>query len=174
MISFATSMMMSSWPATTRRLPKAMKMSRGSMAISFAMRLTGFRKPEKTPANPLTTLVGPGTALAALAALAVLGRVGLGFILPSLNLAALADVPPALLAQGTSLINLLRQLGGAAGISLMGVLLQWRLDAAGPEHALRAYHETLAALAAVTALAMVAAWRLRTRRAEPHGVGVGR
>ncbi|HPE02824.1 MAG TPA: DHA2 family efflux MFS transporter permease subunit, partial [Burkholderiaceae bacterium] len=77
----------------------------------------------------LTMLIGPGTALIALAALAVLGRVGLGFILPSLNLAALADVPPALVAQGTSLINLLRQLGGAAGISLVGVLLQWRLDA---------------------------------------------
>ena len=48
-------------------------------------------------------------------ALAIVGPIGLGCILPSLNLAAMESVDTTLVAQGSSLINLLRQLGGATG-----------------------------------------------------------
>jgi EmrB/QacA subfamily drug resistance transporter len=102
-------------------------------------------------------VVGIGTALLVIMGLAVLGRIGLGCILPSLNLAAMEGVEPMLIAQGTSLINLLRQLGGASGVSLTGVFLAWRLDVAGSATSVRAFHEAFILLAAMTAIAALAA-----------------
>jgi predicted MFS family arabinose efflux permease len=58
---------------------------------------------------------------------ATIGRVGLGFILPSLNLAAMRGLDRPLIAQGSSVINFLRMFGGAAGVSLCGIVLEWRL-----------------------------------------------
>jgi hypothetical protein len=66
-------------------------------------------------------------------------------------------VEPMLIAQGTSLINLLRQLGGASGVSLTGVFLAWRLDVAGSATSVRAFHEAFILLAAMTAIAALAA-----------------
>lgn len=117
--------------------------------------------------------VGLGTALAAITAWAVLGRIGLGIVLPSLNLGALRGVPPAWLSQGASAINFIRQLGGAVGVSLVGVVLEWRLAAHGIEGAveageqaaqLAAFHETFGMLAATMGLAVLAAWRMQARR----------
>jgi EmrB/QacA subfamily drug resistance transporter len=107
----------------------------------------------------LMLAVGVGTALVWLAALAILGRIGLGCILPSLNLASMQGIAPELIAQGSSLINLLRQLGGAAGVSLSGVVVAWRLRVHGD--AVVAFHEAFVLLGALTALAMVAASRIR-------------
>jgi EmrB/QacA subfamily drug resistance transporter len=105
-------------------------------------------------------LVGPGSGLTLMVVLAVIGRVGLGCILPSLNLAAMDGVAPALIAQGTSLINLLRMLGGATGVSLIGVLLDWGLRAHGGQP-LPAFHQAFIALGVLTALAIGAAWGMR-------------
>jgi hypothetical protein len=77
----------------------------------------------------------------------------------------------SLIAQGTSCINFLRQLGGAIGVSLAGVGLQWRLAAQGsvlgPEGdaaaRIRAFDETFLAVGLVIAIAMLAAWRIRPR-----------
>jgi fucose permease len=63
-------------------------------------------------------------------------------------------------------------LGGAAGVSLCGILLEWRLSAHGDSLALpqtslarlHAFDEVFMLLAACCALAMLAAWRIRT----PH------
>ncbi len=71
----------------------------------------------------------PGTALALITLWAVVGRIGLGFVLPSLNLGAMRGLPDTLIAQGSSSINFLRQLGGAVGVSLVGIVLEWRLQA---------------------------------------------
>jgi EmrB/QacA subfamily drug resistance transporter len=100
---------------------------------------------------------------------ATLGRIGLGFILPSLNLGALRPLHAQLLPQGASAINFLRMLGGAIGVSLCGIVLEWRLAAHGDSFAnastsparLAAFNETFFMLAALCALAMVAAWQLR-------------
>lgn len=100
---------------------------------------------------------------------ATLGRIGLGFILPSLNLGALRPLHQQLLPQGASAINFLRMLGGAIGVSLCGIVLEWRLAAHGDSFAnatssparLAAFNETFFMLAALCALAMVAAWQLR-------------
>ena len=58
---------------------------------------------------------------------AVIGRIGLGFVLPSLNLGSMRGLPDIFISQGSSTINFLRQLGGAVGIGLVGNVLEWRL-----------------------------------------------
>lgn len=112
----------------------------------------------------LMLVVGRGTALTVITALAIVGRIGLGCILPSLNLAAMESVDTTLVAQGSSLINLLRQLGGATGVSLIGVFLAWRLEVAGSPTSLRAFHEAFLLLGLLTAAAAVAARGMRHAR----------
>jgi len=109
------------------------------------------------------------SALWQLALLSVLGRVGLGFILPSLNLGAMRPLSKALIPQGASSINFLRMLGGAAGVSLCGIVLEWRLAAHGDSLSnpvtsaarVAAFDEVFMLLAALCLLAMAAAWQLR-------------
>jgi len=100
---------------------------------------------------------------------AMVGRMGLGFILPSLNLAALRPLDKSLLSQGASSINFLRMLGGAIGVSMCGIVLDWRLFVHGASLTqgssdpgrLAAFNESFMMLAAICALALFAAWRLR-------------
>ncbi len=129
------------------------------LAASFALMLTiDGRDPVRT------------TAL--LVAWAILGRIGLGFILPSLNVGAMRGLEGHHIPQGASAINFLRMLGGATGVSLCGIVLEWRLAAhgaqlgAGDQTArLAAFDETFLMLAALCALAVVAAWKLRAGHA---------
>lgn len=100
---------------------------------------------------------------------AIVGRIGLGFILPSLNLGALRPLDKGLLSQGASAINFLRMLGGAIGVSLCGIVLEWRLTSHGvsltqgtsSSARLAAFNESFMMLAAICALALFASWRLR-------------
>jgi predicted MFS family arabinose efflux permease len=112
----------------------------------------------------LMVFVGATTALWVIALFAIVGRIGLGFVLPSLNLGAMRSLPGTLISQGSSCISFLRQLGGAVGVSLVGIVLEWRLQAL-PAAPLRAFHETFLLLGLLTALAMVAAWRMEPRGA---------
>ena len=99
----------------------------------------------------------------------VLGRIGLGFVLPSLNLGSLRPLDPALVAQGASAISFMRMLGGAIGVSLCGIVLEWRLAAHGDSLALAAssparlaaFNEAFLMLAALCLMAMAAASQLR-------------
>lgn len=61
-----------------------------------------------------------------MALLVLLGRVGLGVMMPALNTGALSVLPPAMLAQGTGTINFVRQLGGAFGVSLLAATTEMR------------------------------------------------
>jgi EmrB/QacA subfamily drug resistance transporter len=105
--------------------------------------------------------VGTATALALITLWAVIGRLGLGMIMPSLNLGSMQGVSNTLIAQGSSTINFLRQLGGAVGIGLVGNVLEWRLrtHVAQP---ITAFHETFALVGTITACATIAAWRMRS------------
>lgn len=110
-----------------------------------------------------------------LVAWGVLGRIGLGFVLPSLNLGAMRGLPSQAISQGSSVINFVRMLGGAAGVSLCGIALEWRLAVhgaslwqTGTPAQLRAFNEVFVLLAALCALAMLAAWRLRVDIAHPR------
>ncbi|WP_291012878.1 MFS transporter [Hydrogenophaga sp.] len=126
------------------------------LAASFALMVT-------------IDLSRPGAIIPLLVSWAILGRIGLGFILPSLNIGAMRGLGHTHIPQGSSVINFLRMLGGAAGVSLCGIVLEWRISAHGfrldtastnPAR-LIAFNETFLMLAAVCALALVAAWRLR-------------
>jgi uncharacterized membrane protein YecN with MAPEG domain len=80
----------------------------------------------------------------------------------------------SLIPQGASVINFLRMLGGAAGVSLCGILLEWRLVVHGDSlkntttssARLAAFDEVFLMLACVCMLALLAAWRIRQPR--PH------
>lgn len=56
----------------------------------------------------------------------MLGRIGLGFIMPSLNAGALKALPMSQLGQGSGAINFVRQLGGAFGVNLLSITLERR------------------------------------------------
>lgn len=109
------------------------------------------------------------SALWLLVAFAIIGRIGLGFILPSLNLGSMRPLAKPLIPQGASAINFLRMLGGAAGVSLCAIVLEWRLAAHGDSLAnavssparLAAFDEVFLMLAALCAIAICAAWQLR-------------
>jgi len=108
--------------------------------------------------------VSAGTSLGLITLWAVIGRVGLGFVLPSLNLGSMHGLPDTLISHGSSTINFLRQLGGAVGIGLVGNVLEWRLRST-PAQPVFAYHETFALIGAITAFAVIAAFRMGPGRA---------
>lgn len=122
----------------------------------------------------LMLLLRLDSALWLLVAFAIIGRVGLGFILPSLNLGSMRPLAKPLIPQGASAINFLRMLGGAAGVSLCAIVLEWRLAAHGDSLVntatsaarLAAFDEVFAMLAALCALAICAAWQLREKRSN--------
>jgi EmrB/QacA subfamily drug resistance transporter len=112
----------------------------------------------------------PAQLIPLLVVWAILGRVGLGFILPSLNIGAMRGLERTHIPQGASVINFLRMLGGAAGVSLCGIVLEWRLAAHGVQLAtsgattparVAAFEETFLMLAAICALALTAALKLK-------------
>ncbi len=120
----------------------------------------------------LMPTIGLDTTIWLLVAWAILGRIGLGFILPSLNIGSMRTLEKDLIPQGASAINFLRMLGGAAGVSVCGIVLEWRIAAHGDSLTnpvssvarLAAFNEVFWMLSALCALAMVAAWQLREAR----------
>ena len=155
------------------------------LVLALTIAIVG-RLADRYPAHWLVTLglallalsfllmlaVGLRTALWVLVAFAIVGRIGLGFVLPSLNLGAMRGLQRPMIPQGSSVINFVRTLGGSVGVSLCGIVLEWRIDAHGDSLAqagtstarLAAFNETFVMLAVLCALASAAAWRLR---AEP-------
>jgi EmrB/QacA subfamily drug resistance transporter len=141
-----------------RRVPTYVLVSTGLVLLTLSFVLTG-------------TAVSLDSGVAVLMAWSILGRVGLGFILPSLNLGSMRQLDRDLIPHGASAINFLRMLGGAAGVSLCGIFLEWRIAAHGDSLAnattsaarLAAFDESFFFLAAVCALAVLASWQLRER-----------
>jgi DHA2 family multidrug resistance protein len=118
----------------------------------------------------------PGTSYLLLMAWALLGRVGLGLVLPSLSLGTMRGVDFSLIAQGASTTSFLRQLGGAIGVSLVGVMLEWRSathalrvtgkpgdELADALQKLRAFDETFLMVSALCVIAVLAALYMRPR-----------
>ena len=152
------------------------------LVLAITIALVG-RMADKQPAYRLVTIgltllalgfalmvtVGLKTSIWVILIWAIVGRMGLGFVLPSLNLGAMRGLPRDLIAQGASAINFLRMAGGATGVSLCAIVLEWRLAAHGESLAhpstnparLAAFNESFLMLAAICALAIVAAWQLR-------------
>lgn len=159
-----------------------------AITISFVGRLADHQ--------PTHRLVGAGLALLALSfalmvlidrdsslwlllGFATIGRIGLGFILPSLNLGAMRSISRSLISQGSSAISFVRMLGGAAGVSLCGIVLEWRLSAHGTSLStaspgsskavmaptIAAFGETFLMLTLLCIIAVMAAWQLRPQAA---------
>jgi EmrB/QacA subfamily drug resistance transporter len=128
----------------------------GLLAASLALMLT----------------VGLDSAWLVLATGVLLGRIGLGLILPAMHFSTLRGVDEDLISQASSLANFMRVLGGAVGVSLCGIVLEWRIAThgdslkitTGTAPRLAAFNESFLLLAAVCVLAGAAAWRLRPPR----------
>ena len=112
----------------------------------------------------LMVSVSTASSLWWIVAWAIIGRIGLGFVLPSLNLGSMRGLPEELISQGASTINFMRQLGGAVGISLVGIVLEWRLQARHDDP-VRAFHETFVLIGVITACAVIAALQMAPRGA---------
>ena len=107
----------------------------------------------------LMVTVGPASSLWWIVAWSVIGRIGLGFVLPSLNVGAMRGLPDAFISQGASTINFMRQLGGSVGVSLVGIVLEWRLQVHTGD-TVRVFHETFVLIGVITACAVLAALRM--------------
>ena len=115
-------------------------------------------------------------AIALLVALAVCNRIALGFTMPNMQVTALGDLDKGLMAYASSSVNFLRMLGGAVGIGLVGVLLDWRLAALG-EHAsaaerMSAYHQVFSLLGLLCGVAwwLARGFPVRLRAQAPQTV----
>jgi hypothetical protein len=58
----------------------------------------------------------------------------------------------------------MRQLGGAAGVNVLAVILDQRLGMLAPDHAVRAYHECFVLVALAFTIAIVPAWAVGRKR----------
>jgi EmrB/QacA subfamily drug resistance transporter len=106
----------------------------------------------------LFMLAGAASAFWTLALWIVIGRVGLGLIIPALNVGAVHSLSGTELAYASAGVNFIRQLGGAFGVNLLAVLLEWR-TLAYPNDPARAFHECFAVTALAFLLALLpAAW----------------
>ena len=165
----------------------------GRLADRFAPRLLVMGGLAAFAASFALMAVAPLAGFQALAAMLVLGRVGLAMILPALSLATVRRVGPELLGQAASLFNFVRMLGGAVGTGAIVVFVEARTKAlaaqaaaasagdtgTGPGPAaigalgvavdrapeLRAFQEGFFVLAVLFAIAALLAWRLRGTRA---------
>jgi len=104
----------------------------------------------------LYTSSGPSSAFWTLALWLVVGRVGLGLIIPALNVGAVQSLAGPDLAYASAAVNFIRQLGGAVGVNLIAVLLEWRTVAHGGK-LLPAFHECFWAVTVVYLLAVLPA-----------------
>jgi len=79
--------------------------------------------------------VGTSTWFWTFAGWVMLGRIGLGFILPSLNGGSLRVLDRHLMGHGSGAINFVRQLGGALGVGILSVYLERQTAAYATEFA---------------------------------------
>lgn len=169
----------------------------GGIALAVALYLTGRVIDRVAPAVlvfagmvvfvvsiAVMATVSSTTPYALIVAWIMLGRVGLGMILPSLTLAVMRELEREQIPQAASITSLLRQFGGATGIAFVGLLIEWRLRAWGlttevlapGAHAsqpglVSAFQESFLIVTVLTLPAVLAAWLMtrprRSRVPEP-------
>jgi EmrB/QacA subfamily drug resistance transporter len=110
----------------------------------------------------LLAFADSATAFWRLALWLAIGRAGLGFIIPSLNVGAVQALPPQHLGHAASAVNFARQLGGAIGVNLLAVLLEWRLAVyAVSGEAAPAFRDCFLVVTIAFAAAMIPAFAIR-------------
>ena len=111
----------------------------------------------------LLAFSGATTGFWLLALWLVVGRAGLGMLIPALNVGAVQSLAGTELAYASAAVNFVRQLGGAIGVNLLAVLLEWRTGVIGPADPAKPFHECFAIVTLAFALAIVPAWSIRRR-----------
>jgi len=136
-----------------------------ALAITVGGRLTDRFAPRYTVMAGLVLFAASSLLLARgnaatgfwlLAAWIALGRLGLGLIIPALNVGAVQALSGPELAYASAGVNFIRQLGGAVGVNLLAVLLEWR-TLAYPADPARAFHECFVAVSFAFLLAVLPA-----------------
>lgn len=100
------------------------------------------------------------TSFLALAGYAVLGRIGLSFMMPALSTTALNPLTNAQLGKGSGTVNFSRQLGGAIGVNLIAILIELGPATSAGQPALAAYHAAWWLIVGCALLALIPAWQL--------------
>ncbi|MEC7377189.1 MAG: DHA2 family efflux MFS transporter permease subunit [Pseudomonadota bacterium] len=90
----------------------------------------------------------------------VLGRIGIGFMLPALSTGALNPLASNELGAGSSTLNFMRQLGGAFGVNLVALTIEFGEHSAGLP-TIDAFHSAWWLVAVFVTLAVVPVWRMR-------------
>ena len=143
-----------------------------AVAIAIGGRLTDRMQPAPiivaglalfAASSLLMAFSGSQTGFVLLALWLIIGRVGLGMLIPALNVGAVQSLTGTELAYASSAVNFVRQLGGAVGVNLLAVILEWRSAALGAADAARPFHECFAIVTLAFALAIVPAWFIRRR-----------
>ena len=91
----------------------------------------------------------------------VLGRIGIGFMLPALSTGALNPLKPQELGAGSSTLNFMRQLGGAFGVNLVALTVEFGEHSSGMP-TINAFHFAWWLVAVFVAVAAIPVWRMRT------------
>ncbi|MFE8071011.1 MDR family MFS transporter [Marinobacteraceae bacterium S3BR75-40.1] len=106
------------------------------------------------------------TGFLALAGFAVLGRIGLALLMPALSTAALNPLNEVDLGHGSSTLNFARQIGGAFGVNLLAILIEYGPTNPVGQPALQAYHAAWWLIAVCGLVAVVPIWRMRHGESE--------
>lgn len=150
-----------------------------ALVIPLAGRLADRHAPKWVTAGGLALFavsfllfagLGGGISYAELVAATVIGRLGLGLVLPALSLATLRHLEPHQLGESSTVISYARQVGGVLGIAIAAVFVEWRESAHGtqPPGIFLAYSESFLLLAVVFVAALTAACLMQPpRRSEP-------
>lgn len=93
----------------------------------------------------------------------VFGRIGLGFMLPALSTGALNPLEAHELGAGSSTINFTRQLGGAFGVNLVALTIEFG-EHSGGVPTIGAFHSAWWLVAAFVLVAAIPVSKMRTRR----------
>ncbi len=110
----------------------------------------------------LLVFSGARTSFIVLTLWLIIGRIGLGMIIPALNVGAVQTLAPEHIAYAASSVNFVRQLGGAIGVNLLAVLLEWRLGVhAGEGRTIAAFQECFWVVTIAFALAVIPALAIR-------------
>jgi hypothetical protein len=85
-------------------------------------------------------------------------------LIPALNVGAVQSLSGTELAYASSAVNFVRQLGGAVGVNLLAVVLEWRTATLGAVDPAGPFHECFAIVTLAFALALIPARSIRKHR----------
>ncbi|WP_417512772.1 DHA2 family efflux MFS transporter permease subunit [Marinobacter sp.] len=108
----------------------------------------------------LFALSGLALAFGWLVLWTMLGRVGIGFMLPALTTGALNPLEPEELGAGSGIINFTRQLGGAFGVNIVALTIEFGEHSDGVP-TISAFHSAWWLVAVFVAVAAIPVWRMR-------------